>query len=154
MGKIPRQGDYLTSADVKDGDILEILEGPELRSKEDTGFDRDVYGVTVLLPNKTNKMWTLNKTTYNDCWDEWGDESENWIGKKLKIATENRKIRGEKKTIIYGEPTQENSQPQQDKLMSNQQFTERLEKLGIDVEAFNKLDKQDQTRLLKKLAMQ
>ena len=104
MGKIPRQGDYLTSADVKEGDILEILKPPELRTAEETGFDRDVWGITVLLPNKTNKPWTLNKTTFNACWDAWGDEGQKWVGKRLCITTETRKVKGERKTIIYGEP--------------------------------------------------
>jgi hypothetical protein len=107
VGKIPRQGDYLTSADVKDGDIVEIVKGPELRTAEETGFDRDVFGVTVLLPNKTSKLWTLNKTTYNACWDVFGDESQSWVGKRVRIAMETRKVRGERKTIIYGEPVVE-----------------------------------------------
>jgi hypothetical protein len=111
MGKIPRLGDYLTSADVKDGDIVEIIEEPTMRSAEETGFDRDVWGIQVKLPNKSNKLWTLNKTTYNACWDAFGEESKNWVGQKLKITTETRKVRGEKKTIIYGEPiTQEKTQ--------------------------------------------
>ena len=111
MGKIPRLGDYLTSADVKDGDIVEIIEEPTMRSAEETGFDRDVWGIQVKLPNKSNKLWTLNKTTYNACWDAFGEESKNWVGQKLKVTTETRKVRGEKKTIIYGEPiTQEKTQ--------------------------------------------
>jgi len=107
MGKIPRQGEYLTSSDIQNGDVVTIIEEPQLRSAEETGFDRDVWGIKVELPNKTEKLWTLNKTTYNELWDSFGDESKNWLGKKVSISTENRKVRGEKKTIMFGEPVAE-----------------------------------------------
>jgi hypothetical protein len=115
MSEIPRLGDYLTSADVKDGDIVEVIEKPTMRSAEETGFDRDVWGIQVKLPNKSNKLWTLNKTTYNACWDAFGKIAEKWVGKKIKITTETRKVRGERKTIIYGEPIVE-TETQQVKL--------------------------------------
>ncbi len=107
MTKLPRLGDYLTSHDVRDGDVVVIVEEPKRRSKEDTGFDRDVWGVKVQLPNKNQKDWTLNKTTYNTLWDEFGDNSANWLGKKVRISTEKRRVRGEMKTVLYGEPLQQ-----------------------------------------------
>jgi hypothetical protein len=117
MVKIPKQGDYVSSEDVRDGDVVVIVGEPELRSAEDTGFDRDVWAVKVLLPNGIGKQWTLNKTTYNDLWSAFGDESRDWLNRKVRITTETRKVRGEKRTIIFGEPIVESDpSPRQAKI--------------------------------------
>lgn len=151
MPKIPRLGDYLTSNDVKEGDILTVTEEPKLRPKEETGFDRDTWGIKVQLPNKTEKLWTLNKTTYNALWDAYGDESTNWVGKKVRISTEKRRVRGEQKTVLYGEPI---TQPKtQQSLEQPVVVTNEVMQL-INKETLAKLPREQQNRILRKLATQ
>jgi hypothetical protein len=47
------------------------------------------------------KKLALNQTTINILVEELGDESENWVGKQVKVLIVKKMIAGEKATVPY-----------------------------------------------------
>lgn len=102
--------DFLAAQDVKNGDIVTVIGEPTLRTATETGFDRDVYTIKIILPNGDDKDWTLNKTTYNTLFDAFGDESRDWLKRRVAIRKTRQNVRGTMRDVLYGEPYKE---PQQ-----------------------------------------
>ena len=67
-------------ADVKNGDIVTVL---------DSGIDEQgTYGTQIVFKIKTRngeKRFPFNQQTINVLVQELGDETENWIGKNVKV---------------------------------------------------------------------
>lgn len=153
MGKLPKPAsDFLQAEDVNDGDIVTIVKHPETIPAEQTRYGRERHVVTVALPNKTEKRWGLNQTSYRTLYKAFGDEGDQWIDKQVKVVKNRENVRGETRYVLYVEPAAPS--PQQASLATDQQFTKQLEKLGVKPEAFNQLSGQEQARLLKKMSMQ
>ena len=86
-------GDYLKAGYVKEHKISELVlvSGPEIAEFEKDGK------VTKKLQFKVNyegfadnkgmpDTWTLNSKSKNTLFDAWGDETDNWLGKKVQIG--------------------------------------------------------------------
>jgi len=58
----------------------------------------------VELPSGERKTWTPNKTTLKKLAAQFGDETDDWQGRKVKLTTARQNVRGEIKNVIYGEP--------------------------------------------------
>jgi len=150
MGKLPEpKSDWLRPEDVKDGDIVKIIDHLEVIPAEQTKYGRERYVITIVLPDKTVKRWGLNLTSYRTLYKAYGNEGDNWIDKLVKIVKNREKIRGETRHVLYAEPYAE---PQQslDKLADENTDVMQI----VDKEALEKLPKEERERLLRKLSMQ
>ena len=99
--------EWLRPSDVKDGDIITILDEGKKRSADETPFGHEVFEVNVKLPDGEVKLWTMNRTTLRRCVEAWGDESKAWIGKKVRVQLREQNVRGVMRTVIYGVPIKE-----------------------------------------------
>ena len=95
---------WLRPSDVKDGDIVTIVGEGQKRSANETPFKRAVFEIPVRLPSGEQKIWTMNRTTQRRCMEAWGNETRNWVGKRLRIKLKEQNVKGVMKTVIYGFP--------------------------------------------------
>jgi hypothetical protein len=91
--------DFLRAGDVKDGDIIILLDSGVFRDKSETPFNRAVYQFQVKLPDGSVKTWTANKTSMDQLASAYGDDLEQWIGKKVKINIVKQNVRGQFKDV-------------------------------------------------------
>lgn len=110
MAKLKKLSDYLTGDDLNDGDIVTIVKEPVFRSKEETGFRSDTYMLEVQLPAGEIILWTPNKTSFNELLDTFGDESSNWVGKKVLCNVQVQTVMGQKRAVIYGHPVKDTTE--------------------------------------------
>lgn len=95
--KISVQGEYAKpNEDIKNGDTITILDG----GTEITGKfgDQIVYSVDT---RNGAKNLGINQTSINALIDEWGDETTNWIGKKVGVILVKQMIQGGLRDVIY-----------------------------------------------------
>lgn len=97
--KITIPSRFIKPEDVADGNEIEILE--EAQWEHNDQFDRDVLQCEVKLPNGEVKTITLNNTSIRWITDQLGDESKNWIGKKVPIYKLKQNVRGKVKDVLY-----------------------------------------------------
>jgi hypothetical protein len=83
-------------ADIKSGDIVTILNGGTI---EPSQFGEQHY--FKIMTRNGEKKTPFNQTTINVLVAEIGDESEEWIGKKVNVITKKDTIAGKKVTIAY-----------------------------------------------------
>jgi hypothetical protein len=46
----------------------------------------------------------MNRTTQKACRAKWGDDTANWVGKKVRVRKVRQPVRGELKDVLFGEP--------------------------------------------------
>jgi len=83
-------------ADLKNGDIVKILDS----GNEEQG----TYGTQFNFKIKTRngeKKTGFNQSTVNVLVQEFGDETENWVGKDVKVLLKKDIVAGKKVTIAY-----------------------------------------------------
>ena len=107
MPKISQLDEYLHADAVKDGDIITIIGKATLIDAETSVFERAYLEVPVKLPNGEVKTWTPNKTSLKQIAAHFGDETDLWVSKKVKVTIARQNVRGEMKNVLYGEPVVE-----------------------------------------------
>ena len=153
MPKLPEPASkFLRPEDVDDGDTVKIVDHVETIPAEDSKYGRERHVVPVTLADGTEKRWGLNLTSYRALYDAFGDESDNWIGKQVKVVKNREKVRGETRYVLYAEPAK--PEAKQAPLTTDDNFRKQLEALNIKPEAFNELNGKEQARLLRKMSMQ
>ena len=82
--------------DINQGDILEILdEGREIPGQ---WGERNVFRVLTL---NGDRFLTFNSTSMNYLIDVFGDETKNWIGKKVKVWLVKSNVGGKMRDVVY-----------------------------------------------------
>lgn len=82
--------------DIKDGDIVTI--GSEGKKTEGEYGMQDVF----LLKTATKEgNMTFNQTTINCLIDAFGDDSKNWVGKKVKTVAVLSNMKGKMVKVYY-----------------------------------------------------
>jgi len=75
------------------------------RSAKDTPFGRSTTEFFVAFKkDKFKRKYTMNKTTFKKCVEEWGDDSDTWANHELKLKVLAMVVRGDEKQVIFGEP--------------------------------------------------
>jgi len=97
-----RSSKFLRPDDVKDGDIVEIVSEGTFRPAEESRFGREDFLIDVKLPDGSTKTWTMNKTTLRNLMEAYGDETKNWVGRKVKINVRVDFVRGVPRKVLYG----------------------------------------------------
>ena len=82
--------------DINQGDILEILD--EGRKAPSQWGERDVFKVLTL---KGDRILTFNSTSMNYLIEVFGDETKDWIGKKVKAWVVKSNVGGKMRNVIY-----------------------------------------------------
>lgn len=106
---MPRMSDheeYLDATMVGNGDIVVLLDEGVFREPEETGLSRTVFQIRVGLPDQRRKTWTMNKTTRRNLAKAYGDDSANWVNKRVRIQVLQQNVRGEVKDVLYGHPVE------------------------------------------------
>ena len=93
-GKFAKKG-----LDIKDGDVITIQSGG--KQVEGQFGTQNIF--EILTPNGEFVM-SVNQTSINSMVDEWGEESENWIGKKVKIHAIKQAVAGKFISVYYVAP--------------------------------------------------
>lgn len=82
--------------DIKDGDIITILNGGVEHESEfgpKMGF--------LLETSKGERVMDLNQTTQNNLVDAFGEETNDWVGKKVKVVIVRGMVSGKMQNIVY-----------------------------------------------------
>lgn len=102
---------YLLPDEVENNDLLEIVDRPYIVPTERTKWGRERGKCTVKIVRTGDvRRWTLNATTWDRLIDAFGDDPDQWLGKRVKIKKESRSISGVTKQVLFGVPYRE---PQQ-----------------------------------------
>ena len=91
--------------------LVDVNNGDEIRVIQVYGWvttptdpDKERFQILVELPNLDRKKMSVNKTSLRSIMEEWGDESDDWKGKKLVVRIVEQQAFGELKKIIYANP--------------------------------------------------
>lgn len=85
------------NTDFKDRDLLVVLdEGTE--QKGDFG-PQTVF--KVRCPNNEERLLTFNRTSQNHLIDAYGEETKEWVGKRILVWVREENVSGEFKDVIY-----------------------------------------------------
>ncbi|MBO3810135.1 MAG: hypothetical protein FGF50_11165 [Candidatus Brockarchaeota archaeon] len=95
---------FLSGSDVENGAIVEIADGGKILSESESGFGRPVFQITVMMPDGSMRTWTMNKTTRDRLKEAYGDDTENWVGKKVRIEVVGMVVRGTFRKVVFGHP--------------------------------------------------
>lgn len=148
--KLPKPAsEYLQVDDVNDKDVVSIIGHPETIPAEETKYGKERHVIPICLPDKTEKRWGLNLTSYRALYKTYGDEGDNWIGKRVTITKNREKVRGETRYVLYAEPYVDPQQP----LPTPANKPANMQN-SLNPEAFKKLSEDQQQKLLRKLSMQ
>lgn len=83
-------------ADIKNGDIVKLLDGG---AKEIGQYgEQDIFKIKT---RNGEKRLALNQSTINVLVMEFDNESENWVGKDVKVILQKKVIAGKKSIIPY-----------------------------------------------------
>jgi hypothetical protein len=118
--------EFLNSTMVKENDIIVLLDEGAFRDPEETGLQRVVFQIKIGLPDQRQKIWTANKTSRKRFIKAWGDDSANWVGKRVRITITNQNVRGEMRDILWGWPIEEDPTPTQAKIDSPDEKTNAI----------------------------
>lgn len=99
--------EWLKAEDFEDREVVTFQDEGELKTSEQTGFDRAVFEITIALSNGSRKLWTMNKTSQRATADIYGTNTINWIGKQVRLVKMKQLVQGKQKDVIYCEPLQE-----------------------------------------------
>lgn len=120
---------FLRGEEVEKGMIVEIADAGEFIDKDSSGIGRPVFRIKIRLPNNEEKIWTMNKTTQENLAKAYGDDTANWVGKKVRLETSVYNIRGQIRFGIIGFPVTEE---ETDTLTKNlKEMLESIKKVGI-----------------------
>lgn len=106
MPKISEIDEYLRPEDVNDGEVLTIIAKPTLILKEESSVGRAYFRLLVQSKSGEVKTWIPNRTTLKKLAAKFGDETNAWLNKKVKLSKATVNIHGETKQVLFGEPSQ------------------------------------------------
>lgn len=103
LRKIPYEyGGIQYEADVKTGDIVTILDAGVVEKKISKYTGKEIEDHIYKIKTKNGEKRTpLNQDTRNVLVDEFGEDSENWIGKNVNVIIFKTIIAGNKRDILY-----------------------------------------------------
>ncbi len=87
---------------IHDGEIWTIIAKPVYVSEEESAFDRAYFELPVQNQAGEVKTYTPNKTTLKKIAAKFGDETDGWTGKKIKLSKATMNVRGEMKEVLFG----------------------------------------------------
>jgi hypothetical protein len=101
LQKIVRaQGEFAKpNQDFKDGDILTILDSGQII----TGNYGDQHVFGIKTPSG-DKILGFNQTSINNLIDEFGEDTDKWVGQEIKVFLITQSVSGQMKKVCYLTP--------------------------------------------------
>ena len=90
-----------------------------------------MFQLTVRLPDGTEKVWNVNNTTLRALKEAYGDESKEWVGKKVRVEVREQVVRGVPRRVIYGYPVAEARPAREQAREELAHFIEKLRGMGL-----------------------
>jgi len=85
MPELPDLDLFLKPEDVT-GEIQVTFQDTGRRvSKDETGFEKDSFEITIKLPNGQNRVWTMNVTSQRMVARKLGTNTDTWVGKNVSL---------------------------------------------------------------------
>ena len=106
------EGQFVRSADLKEGIVLQITTEGEIRTLDregDPAKAKEVLTLGVKIDNE-ERLWSPNATTLKNLVKSWGDETKNWVNKLVQFQRINMLVFGEVKNVPVGFPVSEPAQ--------------------------------------------
>lgn len=108
-------GNYLKATEAKTGDIIEFMNAGEWQKNTKysypDGNPKQDFVVKVTHSGQ-EKSFRINKTNREKLVENWGDETENWIGKKARINLMDALVSGKPVKIIILEVSNGKPKPE------------------------------------------
>lgn len=92
-GKFFKKGD-----EIRDGDILEIVD--EGRQEEGQFGTQNIFLVKLSNEEEEGQV-SFNQTTLNNLVEGYGNESRDWVGKKVKVFVIRQNVQGKIRSVFY-----------------------------------------------------
>ncbi len=86
--KMPKEPDvrlWLKPEDLQETTELEILTPHKKVAVDETGFKKSVFEINVKLPDGKERTFTLSETKFRAISMLHGDDSDNWVNKKIIV---------------------------------------------------------------------
>ena len=83
--------------EIVDGDTVTIIN----EGMENEGNYGPQFVIGIKLANGEERVITLNPKTENNLIEAFGEDSINWVGKKVNVFIEKTKIAGERRIVAY-----------------------------------------------------
>lgn len=99
MAEIILQSKFVKpKVNVNHGDIITFVDEGKL---EKGGKYGDKYVFTVRLPNKEEKLLSMNNTSLKTMINEFGKDSAKWIDQEVKVHLVDKEVQGKFQKVIY-----------------------------------------------------
>jgi len=93
---------FLRPEDIGEGErVFTIIDEGELISKEQSPFNRELFQITVRDADGNTYIWTANLTSLRTLSQMYGEDTVNWINKKVTLFTREQLVRGVMRKVIY-----------------------------------------------------
>ena len=94
---------WLTPEDIKGETVVYFNDEGEkgIISKPEGEADIEVFNISVKLPDGSNKIWTMNKTSQRAVAKAYGTGTALWINRPVTLFTTTQNVRGTMKQVIY-----------------------------------------------------
>ena len=106
MPKVEKMtGAFLTTKDkINTGMMVKFTSEGEMVEKEFQGKMKKSFNIGVELPDGTEKIASLNATSFNLLIDFYGDDTKEWVGKDVRLDIKSQKVGSDFKDVIYITP--------------------------------------------------
>lgn len=108
-------GNFLSAAQLKEFPEEErwaiVLPGAEFRESDFQGQKSTRLYIPLSLSSGEEKDYNCNKTSAKKLMDAWGNDTDNWVDKKIKFVLLSQNVRGTIRDVVYGEPFVEKEAP-------------------------------------------
>lgn len=85
-----------------------VIKSIERKKADELPFESKVDRYEILIELEGEKYkWLANKTSVRKLAKEHGKDSENWLGKNVRLWLAQQNVNGTMKDVIYGEPGEE-----------------------------------------------
>jgi len=101
--KIELEPNYLTVEEIEDLDnAIGLIQDETIKETASFGDeDKEVYRCTLRIQGKEGKgIWTPNQRSLRNLVGVWGNESLDWVGKKINLKIE-KSSKGRKMIVAY-----------------------------------------------------
>lgn len=102
---------WLTAEDIGEEAIITFFDEGKYENIDVTDGVKRVFQITVTLPSGEQRLWTMNRTSRRKIARELGEDSVQWVGRKVKLYTALQNVFGKDKQVIYVREVITNTQP-------------------------------------------
>ena len=94
---------WLTPEDIPTETVVYFNDAGEqgVISKPGDEADVPVFNISVKLPDTTNKIWTMNKTSQRAVAKAYGTDTSLWINRPVTLFVTEQNVMGTMKKVIY-----------------------------------------------------